>query len=215
MKKVIKFIRNNILGLLVGLSLCLNGVIIAENMITSEQVSYSNDKTSETIVKGNLDELFSAVDINERLGTTDISSIGDGTIAGAISSVNDNLTTKAIIEAVSLDSIINTVNTDLISTFSLIRGSKISSSDSTKTGAHYELILNVSFSTAHSNPTSTALFSFKNITVINYQIVGTLVPRTYSGMTFDLFVPQGKVVYAISDIPAGNYVLKMSFIATS
>jgi len=89
MKKVIKFIRSNILGLLVGLSLCLNGVIIAENMITSEQVSYSNDKTSETTVKGNLDELFSAVDINERLGDTDISSIGeDGTITSAIDKLN-------------------------------------------------------------------------------------------------------------------------------
>jgi len=95
MKKVIKFIRNNMLGFLVGLSLCLNGVIIAENMITSEQVSYSNDKTSETTVKGNLDELFSAVDINERLGNNDISTIGeDGTITGAISAQQTSISER-------------------------------------------------------------------------------------------------------------------------
>jgi len=95
MKKIIKFVRSNILGLLVGLSLCLNGVIIAENMLSSEQVSYSNDKTSETTVKGNLDELFSAVNINERLGSTDISSIGDGTVTGAIDTLDSNLTNNA------------------------------------------------------------------------------------------------------------------------
>ena len=57
MKKIIKFIKNNILGFLVGLSLCLNGVIIAGNMLSSEQVSYLSNKTSETTVKGSLDEL--------------------------------------------------------------------------------------------------------------------------------------------------------------
>jgi len=109
MKKIIKFIRSNILGLLVGLSLCLNGVIIAENMITSEQVSYSNDKTSETTVKGNLDELFSAVDINERLGNNDISTIGDGTVTGGINQLKNNLGEMQLIKIVNAEPVSVTV----------------------------------------------------------------------------------------------------------
>ena len=86
MKKIIKFIKNNLLGFLVALSLCLNGVIIAENMISSEQITYNG-----TTVKAKVDELVEASDVSDKIGSTDISSIGDGTVSGAINELNSNM----------------------------------------------------------------------------------------------------------------------------
>ena len=65
--------------------------VAAESIISAGAVNYSNSKTSATTVSGALDELFSTVDINDKIGTTDISGIGDGTITGAISSTYDAL----------------------------------------------------------------------------------------------------------------------------
>ena len=81
-----KFIKNNLLGFLVMLSLCLNGIIIAENIISSEQVTYNG-----TTVKAKVDELVEAADISDKIGDTDISGIGDGTITGAIENVNNKI----------------------------------------------------------------------------------------------------------------------------
>ena len=85
MRKIGKITLAFILGTVFAFTLD----VVAETLIDSGAVSYSNTATNETNVKGALDELFSAVGINQRLGTTGISSIGDGTITGAIKSVND------------------------------------------------------------------------------------------------------------------------------
>jgi len=87
MKKISKIPLGFVLGILV--SLTIN--VTAETLIDSGAVSYSNSNTSETTVDGALNELFSAVDINNRLGSTDISSIGDGTITGAILNINNTV----------------------------------------------------------------------------------------------------------------------------
>jgi len=80
MKKMSKNVILFICGILVAFTID----VAAEAVISSEAVSYSNSQTAATTVDGALDELFSAVDINEKIGSTDISSIGDGTITGAI-----------------------------------------------------------------------------------------------------------------------------------
>jgi len=111
MKKIVTAILTFMLGIMV--SFVMN--IAAETMLSSEQVSYSNSKTSETTVKGNLDELFSAVDINERLGDTPITGIGNGTVTGAISTLNTNV--DSINSSVSsLNSNITTLNNSMNST---------------------------------------------------------------------------------------------------
>jgi len=78
MKKMSKNILLFICGILVAFTID----VAAEVVISSGAVSYSNSRTAETTVDGALDELFSAVDINEKIGTTDISSIGNGTLTG-------------------------------------------------------------------------------------------------------------------------------------
>jgi len=85
MKKISKISLGFVLGLLV--SLTIN--VTAETLIDSGAVSYSNSNTNETTVSGALDELFSSIEISKQIGDmTKISAIGDGTIAGAISTLN-------------------------------------------------------------------------------------------------------------------------------
>jgi len=82
--------NNLILGIIVGVILSFSLDIVAETMLSSNSVSYSNNKTSETTVNGALNELFSAVDINQRLGDTNLSNVGDGTITGTLSTLYNN-----------------------------------------------------------------------------------------------------------------------------
>jgi len=92
MKKISKIPLGFVLGILV--SLTIN--VTAETLIDSGAVSYSNSNTSETTVGGALDELFSAIEISNQIGDmTKIASIGDGTIAGAINTVNSEVANKA------------------------------------------------------------------------------------------------------------------------
>jgi len=89
-----KILESKITLVIVSVLLSTTINVVANNVITSGSVSYTNSKTSETTVNGALNELFSAVDINERLGNTDnISSIGDGTVASAISTTNSTVNT--------------------------------------------------------------------------------------------------------------------------
>lgn len=87
MKKIAKTTLTFILGILLAFAID----VAAEVVIDSGAVNYSNSKTNETTVSGALDELFSAVDINERIGSTDISSIGDGTITGVIATQQEQI----------------------------------------------------------------------------------------------------------------------------
>ena len=62
---------------------------------TAAGTSYDNTTSGATSsnVQGALDEAFSDIgDIDTALGSTDISAIGDGSVTGAISSINTNLT---------------------------------------------------------------------------------------------------------------------------
>jgi len=88
MKNISKILLAFVLGILV--SFTLN--VAAQVVLSSDAVSYSNSRTSETTVDGALDELFSAIEISQQIGDmTKIASIGDGTITGAISTLNTNL----------------------------------------------------------------------------------------------------------------------------
>jgi len=62
-----KKIRNGIIGFVFGAIFCVTVNVAAETLISSEEVGYSNSKTRETTVDGALDELFSAVEINEEI----------------------------------------------------------------------------------------------------------------------------------------------------
>ena len=87
MKKEFKTIANGIIGGIIGTLMVFTINVAAETLIDSGAVSYFNSNTNETTVNGALDELFSAVDINGKIGDmAKISSIGDGTITGAINS---------------------------------------------------------------------------------------------------------------------------------
>ena len=85
MKKMSK----NVLFVAIGVLIAITIDVAAEAVISSGAVSYSN-----TTVSAALDELFSAVDINEKIGDiSKISGLGDGTITGAIDKVNYNMNT--------------------------------------------------------------------------------------------------------------------------
>jgi len=88
MKKIGKMTFIFMLGALVALTIN----VTAETLMDSGAVSYSNSNTNETTVSGALDELFSAIEINKQIGDmTKISNVGDGTIAGAISNINNTV----------------------------------------------------------------------------------------------------------------------------
>lgn len=93
MKILFRIIKNNIWAIIIGIFFGFTVEVFAAS-ISSDSVSYSNSsKTTQTTAKGALDELFEVVNINEKLGSTNISSIGDGTVTGAISSLNTNMNT--------------------------------------------------------------------------------------------------------------------------
>ena len=71
--------KKTVIGIIIGTLLVFILDVAAEIVISSSSVSYSN-----TTVNAALDDLFSSVDINDKIGTTDISTIGDGTLTGAI-----------------------------------------------------------------------------------------------------------------------------------
>ena len=88
MKNISKIILAFILGIIVSFSMN----VAAEVVLNSESVSYFNSKTTETTVGGALNELFSAIEISKQIGDmTKIASIGDGTITGAISGINNTV----------------------------------------------------------------------------------------------------------------------------
>jgi len=62
-----KILESRIVLVIVTIILSTTVSVIADNVITSNSVSYSNSKTSETTVNGALDELFESVKINEEL----------------------------------------------------------------------------------------------------------------------------------------------------
>ena len=104
MKNISKILLAFVLGILV--SFTLN--VAAQVVLSSDAVSYSNSRTSEITVDGALDELFSAVDINEKIGNMEeISSLGNGTIVSAINAVNNSITTTShvgmIVQSTTLD----------------------------------------------------------------------------------------------------------------
>ena len=78
--------KKAVIGIIIGAILVFAIDVVAGVVISSSSVSYSN-----TTVNAALDDLFSSVDINQRLGTTSISGIGNGTITGAISTLNSNV----------------------------------------------------------------------------------------------------------------------------
>ena len=61
MKKVVKFIRNNVLTFVIGLILCSTVVVLAVDTIASSLVTYDNtqSKSSATTVQDALDDLYS------------------------------------------------------------------------------------------------------------------------------------------------------------
>ena len=76
MKKVIKLIKNNILGFIIGAIIFTGvGVSAATYLYNSNQVSYSNSNSSVTDVKGALDELYklsaNSVDVSEILSSVE------------------------------------------------------------------------------------------------------------------------------------------------
>ena len=71
---------------------------------TAAGTSYDNTTSGATSsnVQGALDEAFSDIgDIDTALGSTDISAIGDGSVTGAISSINTNLSVNDLSSKVS------------------------------------------------------------------------------------------------------------------
>jgi len=62
-----KILESKIVLVIVTIILSTTVSVIADNVITSNSVSYSNSKTSETTVDGALDELFESVKINEKI----------------------------------------------------------------------------------------------------------------------------------------------------
>jgi hypothetical protein len=60
-------------------------------MIQANKVSYKTSNGDTTDVNSALDRLFDLNTVNEKIGSTDISSIGDGTITGAISNLNGSI----------------------------------------------------------------------------------------------------------------------------
>lgn len=91
-----------ILLLFVGILLIGVVSIKASELISSSQVLYKDNNTVATA----LDELFSAVDINERLGDADISNISDGTVTGAINEINNKTKLEALQNELIKDNII-------------------------------------------------------------------------------------------------------------
>jgi hypothetical protein len=65
--------------------------ITATTMIQADKVSYKTSNGDTTDVNSALDRLFDLNTVNEKIGSTDISSIGDGTINGAISNLNGSI----------------------------------------------------------------------------------------------------------------------------
>jgi hypothetical protein len=65
--------------------------ITATTMIQANSVSYKTSNGDTTDVNSALDRLFDLNTVNEKIGSTNISSIGNGTITGAISELNSNL----------------------------------------------------------------------------------------------------------------------------
>ena len=59
MKRVMKFVKQNIIGFVLGLVLMGVGVVTAANIVPATGVTYSNDSSSVTNVNEALDELFS------------------------------------------------------------------------------------------------------------------------------------------------------------
>ena len=79
-----------IIGFIIGLGAAIFVNVMAETLIDSKSVSYTNNNMTATTVSGALDELFSAIEISNQIGDmTKISNIGDGTIASAISDISN------------------------------------------------------------------------------------------------------------------------------
>ena len=84
-------IIKNILLILLGSIIAIVMDVAAATVINSNYVSYSSTMTVEAA----LNDLFSKIDIDEKIGNmTNISGIGDGTIAGAIKTINTTLNSK-------------------------------------------------------------------------------------------------------------------------
>jgi len=126
MKNISKILLAFVLGILI--SFTIN--VAAETILNSEAVSYFNSNTNETTVNGALNELFSALEISKQIGDiTKIANIGDGTITGAISTLNSNLETKSnnlIVASVVID------NISVASTDYYVAGSKSIAKDGYK-----------------------------------------------------------------------------------
>jgi hypothetical protein len=65
--------------------------ITATTMIQANSVSYKTSNGDTTDVNSALDRLFDLNTVNQKIGSTNISSIGNGTITGAISELKSNL----------------------------------------------------------------------------------------------------------------------------
>jgi hypothetical protein len=83
-----------IIGVIIGIVISSTISITATTMIQADKVSYKTSNGDTTDVNSALDRLFDLNTVNEKIGSTNISSIGNGTITGAISNLNDNISSK-------------------------------------------------------------------------------------------------------------------------
>ena len=216
MKKELKTIVNGIIGGIVGTLMVFTVSVAAEAVIDSGAVSYSNSRTNETTVNGALNELFSAVDINERLGNTDISSIGNGTISGAISSnlgqINSlkssvsTLTNNINTLSNKHSSDISSINTSLSGKQATITGgaSTIASSNLTASRA---LVSNSSGKVAVSAVTSTELGYLDGVTSnVQTQINAVNSKATTKSISVGLYMSDSYQTYQNDALKGASYV---------
>jgi hypothetical protein len=88
-----------IIGVIIGIVISSTISITATTMIQANKVSYKTSNGDTTDVNSALDRLFDLNTVNEKMGSTDISSIGDGTITGSISNLYNNLNYNTYIVA--------------------------------------------------------------------------------------------------------------------
>jgi hypothetical protein len=107
-----------IIGVIIGIVISSTISITATTMIQADKVSYKTSNGDTTDVNSALDRLFDLNTVNEKIGSTDISSIGDGTITGAISNLNSKRTREYIHITYSPDAGCNysgvTINTEYV-----------------------------------------------------------------------------------------------------